>query len=218
MSDKVAILSVLKSGGDFKVRDVIRLRNMLRENITIPYEFYCLTDMHVVDVTCLPLIHGYNGWWSKLELFRPDLVKADRVVYFDLDTLILSNIDDMLMQNDQFIGLKPFNPQRAQLEGYVASGMMGWRNNGVMTPILLDFSFTYHINKYRGDQDYLSDLLPMLGVTPIYWQDLVGGIYSYKRHLIHKTSLRGMDVRVVCFHGSPRPNEVNVEWVQDVML
>lgn len=212
---KIAIICVLKSGGDFHPIDVFRFKWMLDKNITIPHHFYCLTDMSTAmdDVYDLPLLCNYRGWWSKVELFRPDLVNADRIIYFDLDTIILGNIDNLITQDFDFIGLRPFNPTRAQRKDYVASAIMSWRNNGSFNFLSEQFNYKKHSLKFTGDQDYLSSALKQVGKSYVYWQNVVDGIYSYKRHV--KQNGLQEDARVVCFHGFPRPNQVDAKWVKE---
>lgn len=222
---KTAIICVLKSGGDFHPIDVIRLKGMLEKNITMPYDFYCLTDTgrSIVDMVstgadvlrffALPLRFDYSGWWSKVELFRKDLVDADRIIYFDLDTIILDNIDDLLMQDFDFIGLRPFNPIRSRWENYVASAIMSWRNDGSFNFLFDQFNYEKHSRKFPGDQDYLSFMLKQVGKSYVHWQNVVDGIYSYKRH-VKRFGLKET-ARIICFHGSPRPNQVDAKWIKE---
>jgi len=67
-----------------------RLQHMVAKNLTMPYRFVCLSN---VNVPCerIPLRHNWPGWWSKIELFRSNLFE-DRVLYLDLDLLILDDL------------------------------------------------------------------------------------------------------------------------------
>lgn len=184
---------------------------MIRENVTLPFHFYCLTDIPYFELTPFkPLVRNYKGWWSKIELFRPGLFEEDRVLYFDLDTIILDNIDDMLIEYEDFIGLYPFNPKKQLQKGYMASGIMGWKN-GEVDFLFNEFKYPPK-NNHPGDQDYISDSLQKHGIEPAYWQNLVRGIGSYKRNLLLR---KHHTFRVVCFHGKPRPER---ELIQDVRL
>jgi hypothetical protein len=215
--DKIAVVCVLKSGGDFGVEDVANLKFMLDKNITIPYTFYCLTDL--LDVGALhriPLEYDYSGWWSKIELFRPDLLQEDRIVYFDLDTVIVGNIDEFLLQDADFVGLRLFR-HAPQKEGkYAGSGILGWKNDGSFDFMFKQFEYESHPGQFRGDQDYFSWQLCRKNIRFSYWQDLVSGIYSYKRHV----RINGMadDAKVICFHGTPRPWEVSAPWIKEAMV
>lgn len=215
---KIAVICVLKSGGDFTPSDVGKLKIMLGKNTTVPYRFYCLTDVHGMNncVETLPLLNNYPGWWSKIELFRDDLVEADRIVYFDLDTIILANIDDLLLQDKCFIGLRPFNLKRSKWEGYVASAILSWHNNSTYNFIFNDFNYVHHSSVFKGDQDYISNILTERDKLFYHWQDLVSGICSYKRHVRSRGLLEGM--RVVCFHGFPRPYDLRAHWIENALV
>ena len=68
------------------------------------------------------------------------------------------------------------------------------------------------IDQYKkGDQEYISNVLAEFGETPDFLQDIVPGIYSYKRNCHHRLPA---DARVVCFHGNPRPHELDKKWVK----
>jgi hypothetical protein len=177
---------------------------MVERNVTVDHRFVCLTNTKV-PCESISLENDWRGWWSKIELFRPGLFEG-RVFYLDLDTVILSNIDELLEQEDNFIALKPFNPYRAELPGYFGSGLMSWEVG--------DFDYLYEEfdyearHKYPGDQDYLVDKMRKQYQSVAYWQELVDGIYSYKRHI--RLGVVTASPRVVCFHGRPRPWNVKV--------
>ena len=83
---------------------VERLRNMVARHLTVPYEFFCLTDdQHPIDsVTSIVRPHaGYaKGWWHKVHMFDPGLNLRGRVLYFDLDIVIHNNIDKLVLGYD----------------------------------------------------------------------------------------------------------------------
>jgi hypothetical protein len=104
--------------------------------------------------------------------------------------------------------------------GNCASGIMGW--NGDLRFIVNAFvalqskRFVQHSaalrlfvnnNRYRGDQDWLSEFLLNRDTTVMYAQDFMSGIYSFKNELTEITSLPA-DASIVCFHGHPRPHEL----------
>ena len=182
-----------------------QLKKMVERNVTVPHRFVCLSN---IDVPCerIELQDDLRGWWSKIELFRPGIFEG-RVFYLDLDTLVLDNIDELLEQEDDFIGLKPFNPKRAAIPSYFASGLMGWIADG-------SFDFLYEkftkeqMPRIKWDQEYLSGMLKSHHKSVSYWQELVDGIYSYKRDIRYGKVTT--TPRVVCFHGNPRPWKVMV--------
>jgi len=212
-SKSVTILCVLKSGGDYTIEYVKRLKNMVDRNTTIPHQFLCLTDLEISSEICdsRKFKADYPRWWGKVELFRSGLINTERAVYFDLDTIILGNIDDLLRVEENFAALQPWNLNN-RLLGICASSLLAW-NNGK------DYSFIYkkfniaHTSEYpKGDQQYISQALAKHGERCIPLQNLVSGIYSYKRNCRAQLP---QDARIICFHGRPRPTEViHLSWVK----
>lgn len=208
----LVIACVLKTGNYFDERYVINLKAMLERNLTVPFDFVCLTDFSRIDGCDIIPLKNYNlfSWWSKLELFRKGLFKGvERVIYFDLDTIILSNIDDIVNLEKPFYGLRPWNKANFS-KGNLASGIMSWKPG--------DYHFLYDwtgksLNSFRNDQEYISGLLRHHNFEYSFLQDEIEGIYSYKRQA--RTGLP-IGARIICFHGRPRVHEVKDPWVRKV--
>lgn len=220
----MTIATVFKTGGDYTLADVIRLGKQARKHLP-GCRFVCLSDAEFtvegIDVT--PLVHDYPGWWSKMELFS----LPGPVIAMDLDTAIVGdltplaefvptlNLNQLAMLTDFYFPEKP------------ASGLMAW--SGDIGLIAEKFTarlagrhgFQRHADhfrlncggkSYRGDQDIIPELAPSI----IRIQDHVPGIYSYKVHLRGTNGLPD-DARIVCFHGHPRPRELNAPWIGGVV-
>lgn len=179
-------------------RYVRRLKSAVEKHVTLTHRFVCLTDHPIAGVNCIPSAHG--GWWEKLSIFRPGLFEG-RVMFLDLDTFILENIDDVASYSGHFAtlhdfwrpqGLGPavmlFDQKWAEFiwqewaaEGFpktLPSGDQGWIESR-------------HQGRMRKDVDILQELYP-------------GTFHSYKT-----TCMEGVPAgcRVCCFHGRPRPHE-----------
>lgn len=127
----ITIACVYKKGPKFQSEYVWKLFNAIKSNTTYSFKFVCLTDdteMANSEFTCIPLKFGWKTWWSKLELFRPELFEKGTVLFFDLDTFILRNIDQLIEATKQrdFIMLRGFNDQALKLGDVPASGIMSW--------------------------------------------------------------------------------------------
>ena len=207
------VACVLKTGGpDYTADYVRRLYNMVARHTTIKYHFVCLTDDPDVEEICdtISLRGTLHGWWSKLELFVPDRIPSDYVVYFDLDTMIVRNIDDVLQLRRDFVGVRGWQgrPDQKDIDKF-RSGIMIWRNDGTYSFLYDDFTGG---NYKRGDQEYISKSLVKNDMSCEMLQDLVSGIYSYKRDCLRRVP---KDVRIVCFHGRPRPHQIlRNNWVK----
>lgn len=209
---KITIASVLKLGGDYDVKYVNALANGVTKNLTVPYEFVCLTDcvegFNTNVHRIIPLSHNFQSWWSKIELFAPDKFNTERVFFLDLDTIITSNINDIATYSGNFFGLRDFFNQMG-----LGSGLMAWRSSDpIMSQIYEKFmeSPTAHMNNHRmGDQEFINNTL---GNYIEYVQDLYPNrIYSYKKDCVdaYKNIKVPEEASIVCFHGKPRPHQVN---------
>lgn len=191
---------VFRPGGDYTPQHVRWLKGQAPGMI-------CLG----VDV---PLAHDFPGWWSKLELFRPDFAPGQNILFFDLDTVIRGDIEKYCdMPGTTFLE-DFFYPEKS-----IGSGMMFiahddkalvW-NHWIKDPAA-------HMREHRGDQDYLKQFF----WNSLRWQrEFPGEIISYKKHLVPSCKFyqKGFTLEkanVVCFHGQPRPWEAQEVWTKDL--
>lgn len=168
------IACVYKLGPKFSAEYVYKLYNSIKRNTTLDFSFICLTDDPLLlssntSFQTKQLLHDYPKWWSKLELFRPNLFD-DLVYYFDLDTMFAGNIDLLLQVNsNDFMMLRGFNRRALRLGDVPASGMMSWYGNN-MSYLFEKFSHdsyniieAYKNNKIApgqdGDQGFIGDVV-----------------------------------------------------------
>lgn len=192
------VVTVLKSGGEYGPQMVTAIQKMCEKHITLHYKFICYTDMNVPNCICKPLKHGWEGWYSKMEIYQ----EAGPILYIDLDTIIVGNLDELIQKamNYQFIILRDF--YRGRRNPYaMQSSIMFWNTD--MT-FLYDQYKANPIKIFGGDQILLEKAFsgpkkPWVA----FWQDIVEGICSYKVDII-KRGVKPTD-KIVCFHGKPRP-------------
>ena len=79
------MLTVLcvRFGNKYGPEYVERLRNMVSRNLTVPYEFACLTD-DPRSIKGVKIIHennhGYSkAWWHKVHMFNPSLGLVQKI-------------------------------------------------------------------------------------------------------------------------------------------
>lgn len=196
------VACVLRSGGTYTIEHVARLRDGVRKHLGA-HRFVCLSD---VDVDCerIALTENWSGWWSKLELFRPDL--EGNLLYFDLDTVIAGDLSDMAGINRLTIMRDVYRP-----DGLQSSVMYIPQDEKRQVWERFTEAPEHFMTQYMsgGDQAFLE---PLWGESAAIWQDcLPGQLASYKADHIAE---RGVptNCRAVIFHGRPRPWEVN--WLQ----
>ena len=142
-------------------------------------------------------------WWAKMELFDPHL--TGDILYFDLDTVIVGPIDDLLVPRLPVV-LADFNLPRPN---FMATGVM-WLPEYMRIHVWRDWiaNPALHMQKHasHGDGGFLSRYFK---AGALRWQDLIPGqIVSHKLHCKDGVP---QGARVVCFHGNPRPRSVNWE-------
>lgn len=196
----VILACVYKTGGDFTTEYVRRLTGSMREH-SKGCRVVCLSDDPYVSQYAehIPLFTNFTGWWAKLELFQ---FVNEPVLYFDLDTVIKGDLTPLIDYPHTFTMLSDFYaPQRP------ASGVMAF--NGDYRRILdgfgMDKASKYKTTAKWGDQGLISEY-----VNPARFDGLFPGmIASYKANNLEERNAAS----VVCFHGKPRPHEVN--WCVD---
>lgn len=205
----LTVACVLKSGGIYDATWVARLRDGVARHLPIEHRFVCLSD---VDVPCerIPLVHGWPGWWSKIELFK----LPGPVLFFDLDTAIVGDLSEIAQtaQRSSFAMLRDFY----RLGDGVGSGVMAWDDDDLVSKLYRDFAREPSVLQGRyaagGDQAFIEVHFDERLVTR--WQDVLPGqIVSYKVHCRggvspvsgQRTGLGIPDgARVVCLHGTPK--------------
>lgn len=211
---EIKVVCVLRTGGDFDEGYVEKLFNMVSRNCSHDYEFVCLTNS-TKKLCCdrqVKLKHKWEGFWSKVELFRSDIFDPnDQIIYFDLDTVILGSIDNMIGRT-KFRMLQSFRqPLR------FASGIMSWRGDwsDICEQFLKDPEG--YMAKYKGDQEYIqAELFNSYSREPGLINERIS-IVSYKKHCTPEMGApKGTDV--ICFHGDPRPHVIKQKWMDKVWV
>ena len=171
---------------------VERLMRLVKGQLTQPYRFLCLTNDDRVPCESLSLVKDWPGWWSKVELFCPDLFKMnERILYLDLDVTITGNLDDLANYSAPFVICRDF------LKLGFNSSVMAW-DAGYADTIYTLFNDDV-MERLNGDQNWIQEVLPDTAVFPKRW------CISYKRSLVEG---RPTDMRVLVYHGDPKPWEV----------
>lgn len=201
----------IRAGTAFAPAYVSNLFDMVRRNLADGFEgdFTCFTDQpDALDqgIKVRPLPADLPGWWSKLALFRSGLFpEGERVIFFDLDTLITGRLDELAAYDGPFAILRDFfRPNGMQ------SSVMAWRS-GEQQEIWESYTEAgWPMQDPGGDQAWIERHACKGQVR--FLQTLFPGMFvSYKQ-------IQGPPEKaaVVVFHGHPRPHEVVTGWVPEV--
>ena len=205
---------------------VEKLYNSLQRNLTptVIMHVYTESDRCVPDSMVKHRLTHWDGisgpkkaWWYKVQLFDPSNF-AGQLLYFDLDTVIVNNIDWIWkLDTNKFWAAKDFK--------YLFNEKRVTINSSVMWFNVERFKYVYNqystsINKqYHGDQDYIHATIPSTDrmyidhtkVRSWRWEIVNGGYdFNTRKHRnpdIGAKIIPGTDI--IVFHGSPKPHEVS---------
>jgi len=210
----LTVLCVLKSGGDYNAEYVRKLRDGVAKNLTLPHRFVCLSD---VEVPCerIPLKHNWKGWWSKLEMFRPDVIRG-KTLYLDLDTVITGKLDAVMTIPHDFsmlnIRAKDVKVGNSGAMWFARAQPHVYQRFAEKPDYWIDYHVKHAENRYMGDQAFISDCFEHI---PKLHQALPGFFQSFKYDRLQEKV--PPECAVVCFGGPPRPHQAG-GWVKQVWV
>ena len=178
------------------------LYDMVRRNLPEGFagDFTVFTDnpseTYAPGIIARPLPFKAQGWWAKLGLFKEDVFPyGERVLFFDLDTLICGPIDALAAYDGDFAILQDFFRK-----GGWQSSVMAWKA-GTKQSIFYDYLAAGCPVDPGGDQWWIEQCVKRPDILQMKFPDM---FESYKL-------LRGYPSKkasIIVFHGQPRPHEV----------
>jgi len=208
---------------------VERLYNMLQRNITPGIRLHVFTEaersvpepMIKHALTDWGIGGPKQGWWYKLQLFNP-ANHAGPLLYFDLDTVIVGNIDWLWnLPLRYFWTVQDFKYiWRPTYQGINSSVM--WWDTRLYNNIWCAFGpkeIATLMKMHQGDQDYLTQnidnrvlrFFPQQRVQSWRWQCFQGG-FDFKRRIYLSPQIPSKipsETSILVFHGKPKPADVD---------
>ena len=160
----------------FTVEYVTKLHAMCHRWIDRQFRFVCLTDHpEMMPSGVHPIVIAspgkLKGWWSKVELFNPNHNLTGRVLYLDLDTLIVNTLDAILDYPAEFA----LAPHAGTFNGKDGLQVVKRFNSSVM---VWDAGTQDHVwknwtpkiaQRLWGDQDHIGEQCPFAAAMPAEW-------------------------------------------------
>lgn len=236
MANEVSIVTWLWSNNTlnytYQPEYVNVLQSMLERNTTVPFKLICITDADeskfsnkvrviktpeaakaLCDLTT-PEGNKFPTCYRRLWMFSEEAkTLGERIVLFDLDVVIMSNIDSILSYKDDFVGFRS-DPQAAWGANYFV-GCLWSLKAGARTDVWTEFIqnpvkciSTARNNGYRGsDQAWIS--YKLFGKEKMFSDS--DGIYTTSRF----GSIPPNDAKLIQFNGDQKPWKMNHKWVKD---
>jgi hypothetical protein len=209
------IVACVRAGTLYPFEYVTKLRNMVGRHLKVPFELVCFTDQaeQCEGATFIDTSQsGLTGWWQKLLLFEPSWRGHNRVIYLDLDTVIVGDITPLARVPGEFAILE--TPVRKIDPRYPCKF-----NSSVMTigGGMAAFVWTAFSRRQEelvarhdryGDQACIEELYPS---APFLQRLLPKGFFCNYRDI---TAL-APNAAVVNFGGAHKPHNCPIRWVQE---
>ena len=158
------------------------------------------------DIEIYPFKHEERGWVCLMEMFRPEIIQ-DRALLVGLDTIMVGPLKEIEEAKGLIAPLDPIHPPS------ICNAVVAVDNSDVWDKWVDQKEL--HLN------DPLYELFGQFSemkwlrehIRPRLWDNILpGSIVSYKVHV--KDRDLG-DARIVYFHGKPKPNNLDLDWIQE---
>lgn len=169
---------------------VYRLRAGVERHLKAPHTFRVFTEAD--------LPKGVTGWWGKIALFRDGMLPdGERVIFFDLDTIITGSLADLAAYRGRLAMLSDFH-----FPWQHASGVMLWEA-GRYGHIWSEWESAGRPEMRQGDQMWIRFMEPKAARLQELFPGQIRGLKT--------ECVGGMpeDARVVCYHGQPKCHQNN---------
>jgi hypothetical protein len=164
---------------------VIRLERMVRKYLDRPFRFVCFTDQpeafrDIETITITSVLRGDPeaiGYWNKLQLFNPAHNLIGRVMFLDLDVLVVSDLSPIAdypapfaLVTDELAREKPRNDVntvgKAIIRQFNASAMVWYA--GLQRDLYEKWTPAV-TKRLQSDQDWYAERYPNATGMPVEW-------------------------------------------------
>ncbi|MSO13938.1 hypothetical protein [Rickettsiales endosymbiont of Trichoplax sp. H2] len=220
----------IKWGDRYSSDYVNKLFLMVDRNITLSYQFHCLTDSDKgidsrINILKIPKneVHLW-GWWQKISIFKEVFfgLQGD-LLFIDLDMLILNNIDDFFLYEQGKLCVTENYYNDKWISSCVMRVTIGsnpkiwsdfWENSDEICERL----------KKRGDQAYIKEAAENYVFWPNNWVlyyknhckyrllpinlGLPTKVLSYISKIANLYANEPVDGKILAFQGKPNIHEI----------
>ena len=222
----------LKHGTKYSHEYVNTLYRMVDRNITLPYEFVCLTENNFgLDpaIKTIPLPTNLEGWWCKPYMFSKELPLDGNILFMDLDVVISGNLDKLFTyEPDHWCVIRDFTRAMRPNWNRYNSSVVRFKK-GQLAHVWDRFkeNSIQIMRRHHGDQDWLWEADKNAKLWPDDW------IMSWKWEIRSDKTFKAGGAKgnrklrtiehvkppknccITVFHGDPNPHNCDDPWVVD---
>jgi len=206
----------MKWGTAYGAHYVNKLYSMVEKNLTLPYNFICITDdpegirpevkTYPIPEIKIPQKNDVSPW-RKLLMFSKKIgdIKG-KVLFLDLDIVIIDNIDCFFEYSNDFCIIENWTQKGRGIGNSSVYAFEFGKYNFVLSEFLENMDSI--LNKYDNEQIYLSKRIPVVKFWPETW------CKSFKVHCL-PGGLKNLfftpkipeGAKIIVFHGNPKPSD-----------
>jgi len=158
------------------------------------------------DIEVYPFVHEERGWACIMETFRPEVVK-DRALLVGLDTIMVGPLKEIEEAEGLIAPLDPYHAPSICNAVVAVDDSSVWEKWEDQRELHLGDPL-YDLFGQFSEMKWLRH-----HTKPKLWDDILPNqIVSYKAH-VKKNGVG--DAKIVYFHGNPKPNELDLDWIQE---
>lgn len=209
-------IACVRTGTKYGIEYVERLRDMVRRHLPLEHDMVCLTDQPETVPGVRMIYLNYpelSGWWAKMVLFSFQSNNPHRLLYFDLDTVIVDDLTPLATIQCDFAICENFTKLAAHPDwpcNYGSCVML--MPPGFGAEIWEPFSYARQVWMQacpKGDQQAIEQLWP----NAIYLQNILPPGYFVGRRDFTDEKPEGAAVMI--FAGKHKPHNTPHTWLRE---
>lgn len=214
------VVACVKTGTKYSFEYVTKLRSMVAKFLPVSHRFVCLSDKPFQhdDIGYIPIgQYGWPRWWAKMALFDRKWRYGRKVIYFDLDTVIVNDLSPLIPINIEFGICENFTKRAGHATWPCTYGSCVMIMNETLNQEVFDAFKANHVKIMRdcgnyGDQLAIERLLPN---ATLLQNVLPKGFFLGRRDFDNYPSGPPDNASVLVFAGSTKPSNVKQKWIRD---
>ncbi len=225
----------LKHSNKYGPEYVNKLYNMVARNLTLEFDFYCMTEdptnlnsnINIIDLPDMgsKFTGDRKSWWYKMMMYKDGMIPDGPTLYLDLDVVIIKNIDNHFdFHPGEYCILQDFNRYKIPSYDVLNTSIVKFNANKhdeIWRYFLDETANDRTVGRLHGDQDCVTNFFKKTGKKFTHWPALWSR--SWKWEITEDTKVtigKGNktiettkeftlpdECSVIVFHGNPKPSD-----------
>lgn len=212
------IVACVRVGDKYGPEYVERLYHGVQRHLKLPHQFVCISDATYSEkgITTFVAEPDLKGWWAKMALFKPWWRRGAKVIYLDLDTIVVGDLAPLAAVAAPFAICRSFVREAGNKTWpcrYGSCVMVLGEEFGadIWASFWCDRHALMKAHSRYGDQKLIED---MVGDAPLLQSLLPKGFFLNYRNIARDTKDGGASL--VIFGGRNKPSNCVSPWLRHI--